>query len=252
MDKVEIPTGDGVCPSYLFQPAGGGPWPAVLMYMDGVGIRPMMLALGEQLATHGYCVLLPDLFYRAGPYEPMNAREVFSDPEKIKALRQRFGAHASPHQIMADTRAFLDYLAAQPQVKPGGIGTTGYCMGGRMSFLAAATYPDRVVAAACYHPGGLVNDQPDSPHLLAAQIRAKIYIAAASDDPSFPDEAKAKVAQALAAAGVDHTLETYPAKHGWVLADTPVYDAAATERHWQTMTALFAATLKTKGTGSLP
>jgi carboxymethylenebutenolidase len=243
MGKVEITTRDGVCPSYVFEPAGVGPWPAVLMYMDGVGIRPAMLAVGEQLATHGYYVLLPDLYYRAGPYEPMNAGEVFSDPEKIKALRQRFGAHASSLQIMTDTRAFLDYLAVQPQVRPGGIGTAGYCMGGRMSFLAAATYPDRVVAAACYHPGGLVTDQPDSPHLLAAQIRAKIYIGAASDDPSFPDEAKVKVAQALAAGGVDHTLETYPAKHGWVLADTPVHDAAATERHWQTMTALFAATL---------
>ena len=81
-------------------------------------------------------------------------------------MRQRFGAHASPPQIMADTEAFLDYLAYQPQVKPGGIGTTGYCMGGRMSFLAAAAYPGRVVAAACYHPGALVNDQSDSPSLV--------------------------------------------------------------------------------------
>ena len=96
MTKVEIETRDGVCPSYVFQPEGGGPFPAVLVFMDGLGIRPAMLEVGERLATHGYFVLLPDLFYRSGPYEPMDPHTTFSDPEKRKVLMEKFFAPATP------------------------------------------------------------------------------------------------------------------------------------------------------------
>ncbi len=247
MTKIEIETKDGRCPSYVYRPSGDtaapGPWPAVLVFMDGLAIRPALLELGERLSTHGYFVLLPDLFYRAGPYEPMDPHAVFSDPEKLKLVREKFIAVATPANIMSDTRAFLDYLAAQPDVKPGGIGTTGYCMGGLMSLTAAGTYPDRIVATASYHGGRLATDAPDSPHLLASKIRSRVYIAGAIEDASFPDEMKARLEDALTKAGVEHQIETYPAKHGWVFRDTPVYDAAASERHWQTMLALFDATL---------
>src|SRR5579864_8759052 len=117
MRRVEITTNDGMCPSYAYRPAGSGRWPAVLVFMDGLGIRPAMLEVGERLATHGYFVLLPDLFYRAGPYEPMDPRIVFGDPEQRKILREKFFAHASQAKIMSDTGAFLDWLAAQPDVK---------------------------------------------------------------------------------------------------------------------------------------
>jgi carboxymethylenebutenolidase len=243
MSKVEITTKDGTCPSYVSRPMGSGPWPAVLVFMDGLGIRPAVLEIGERLATSGYFVLLPDLFYRSGPYEPMNPQAVFADPEKRKVLLEKFFAPATPANIMSDTGAFLDYLAAQQDVKPGGIGTTGYCMGGLMSLTAAATYSDRIVAAASYHGGRLASDAPDSPHLLAPKIKARVYVAGAIEDPSFPDEMKARLEAALTKAGVDHTIETYQAKHGWVFRDTPVYDAAAAERHWQTMLALFDAKL---------
>ncbi len=246
MAKIEIKTSDGTCPSYVFRPTGAGPWPAVLVFMDGLGIRPAMLEVGERLATHGYFVLLPDLFYRAGPYEPMDARTVFSDPEKRKVLMEKFFANASQAGIMRDTPAFLDYLAAQPDVtlKAGGVGTTGYCMGGLMSLAAAGTYPDRIVAAASYHGGRLASDAPDSPHLLAPKMKARVYVAGAIEDPSFPDAMKARLEEALTKAGVDHKMETYPAKHGWVLRDTPVYDAAAAERHWESLVALLDSTLK--------
>jgi carboxymethylenebutenolidase len=98
--------------------------------MDGLGIRPAMLEVGERLATHGYFVLLPDLFYRSGPYEPMNPHTVFSDPEQRKILMEKFFAHATPANIMSDTRAFLDYLAGETDVKPGGIGTLDVVDGG--------------------------------------------------------------------------------------------------------------------------
>jgi carboxymethylenebutenolidase len=145
---------------------------------------------------------------------------------------------------MSDTGAMLDYLASQPDVKPGGIGVTGYCMGGLMAMTAAGTFPDRVAAAASYHGGRLATDKPDSPHLLAPKMKGRVYVAGAIEDPSFPDDMKARLEDALGKAGVDHVVETYPAKHGWVFRDTPSYDAPACERHWQSLLALFAAKLK--------
>jgi carboxymethylenebutenolidase len=244
MNKIAIKTRDGSCPSYVYQPAAGGPWPAVLVFMDGLGIRPAMLELGERLATYGYYVLLPDLFYRSGPYEPMDPHTVFTDPEKRKVLMEKYFALATQANIMSDTNAFLDYLAARPTVSSGGIGTTGYCMGGLMSLTAAGTYPERIVATASYHGGRLATDSPDSPHLLAPAIRSRVYVAGAIEDSSFPDDMKARLEAALTQAGVDHRIETYAAKHGWVFRDTPVYDAAAAERHWQSLTALLDGTLK--------
>ena len=245
--KLEIKTPDGSCPSYVFRPRGEGPWPAAIVYMDGVGIRPAMLAVGERLASYGYFVLLPDLFYRAGPYAPMDPKEIFSDPEKLKALREKFFPHMSPAKVMSDTRAFLDYLTAQPDAKPGGIGTTGYCMGGLMSLTAAGTFPERVVAAASFHGARLATDAPDSPHWLAPKIKARVYVAGAIEDQTFPDEQKVRLQAALSDAGVENTVETYPARHGWVLSDVPTYDESAAERHWSALVSLFDAQLKAAG-----
>jgi carboxymethylenebutenolidase len=220
MNALQIVTRDGKCPASLFRPFGNGPFPAVLVFMDGLGIRPAMLEVGERLALHGYLVLLPDLFYRSGPYEPMDPHSVFSDPQERKILMEKFIAPATQANIMSDTAAFLDCLAAQPDALPGGIGTTGYCMGGRMSLTAAGTYPDRIVATASYHGGGLASDAPDSPHLLAPKIKSRVYVAGAIEDAAFTDAMKQRLEQALTHAGVDYTIETYPAKHGWVFRDT--------------------------------
>ncbi len=244
MSKIDVKTSDGVCPAHVYRPGGSGPWPAILVYMDGLGIRPAMLELGERLATYGYFVLLPDLYYRAGPYEPMNPHAIFSDPEERKVLMEKFFPRATQPLIMSDTHAFIDFIAAQPDVKPGPIGTTGYCMGGLMSLTAAGTYPDRIAAAASYHGGRLATDSPESPHLLAPRMKSRVYIGGAIEDASFPDEMKQRLEEALARAGVDHQIETYQARHGWVFRDTPVFDADAAERHWRTMTALFAQTLQ--------
>src|SRR5579863_2481107 len=244
MTRIEIKTRDGVCPSYEYRPSGAGQWPAVLVFMDGLAIRPAMLEIGEGLARHGYYTLLPDLFYRSGPYAPMDPHAIFSDPEERKTLMEKFFSLATPANIMSDTQSFLEHIEAQKEVLRGGIGITGYCMGGRMSLIAAGTYPERIRAAASYHGGRLAADTPDSPHRLAARMRAKVYVAGAIEDETFPDAMKQRLEEALTQAGVDHRIETYPARHGWVFRDTPVYDAAASERHWQTMLALFDSTLK--------
>jgi carboxymethylenebutenolidase len=173
----------------------------------------------------------------------MDPRELRSNPEK-RAAQQKMRALATSANVMSDTAAFIDYLAAQPDVLRGGIGTTGYCMGGFFSLSAAGTYPGSIVAAASYHGGRLASDEPDSPHLLAPKMRARVYVAGAMEDDSFPDDMKARLEEALTKAGVDHKIETYPARHGWVFRDTLVYDAAASERHWKSMVELFDATLK--------
>ena len=238
MSELEITTRDGRCPGYVWRPSGHGPWPAVLVYMDGIGIRPAMLEVGERLATHGYFVLLPDLFYRSGRYAPMNAKTVFTDPAERKVLMEKYLSLVTPANVMADSEAFLAWLASQSDVRRGPIGTTGYCRGGLMSLTAAGTYPDRVAVAASYHGGNLATDAPDSPHRLAPRMRARVYVAGAIEDASFTDEMKARLEQALTDAGVDHLIESYPAKHGFVLRDTSSYDPGAAERHWETLLAL--------------
>jgi carboxymethylenebutenolidase len=232
--RIEITTDDGVCPTYVFGDAAA---PNVLMYMDGIGMRPALHAIAERIAGAGFWVMLPDLFYRIGPYTAPEPAKLFGDPEVRAAWMQRLRATMNTASTMRDTRAFLAHMPAAK------VGTTGYCMGGRFSLTAAGTYPDRIVAAAAYHPGNLANDAPDSPHLLASHIKARVYVAAASDDPSFPDEQIQRLATALGAAHVDHAIETYPAKHGWVPSDTPVHDAAQADRHYQTLTQLLRGAL---------
>jgi carboxymethylenebutenolidase len=240
---IEIETADGRCPTRVSRPEGAGPWPAVLMYMDGLGMRPALHAMADRLAAAGYYVLLPDLFHRAGAYVPPDPKQLFADPAVRAEWGKRIGALVNVESIMRDTRAFLAYLAAQPDVRQPTIGVTGYCMGGRLALTAAGTFPDRIAAAAAYHPGGVATDAPDSPHLLAGAIKARVYVAGASEDSNFPDDQKQRLENALTAAGVDHVIETYPARHGWVPSDTPVHDPAAAERHWQTLLDLLAQTI---------
>ena len=243
-ETIEIKTEDGTCPAHVFRPDVTGPWPAVLLYMDGIGMRPALYPLGERLAKGGYYVLMPDMFYRAGAYTAPEPAKLFSDEAIRKAHFAKFTVPDFMARAMRDTRAFLAHFDDEPAVRAERIGIVGYCMGGRLGLGAAGTFGDRIAAVAAIHPGHLaIETAPDSPHLLASAMRAKIYVAAASDDASFPDEQKQRLADALTAAGVDHTIETYPAKHGWVPTDTPVHDEACTERHWRAVFELFGKTL---------
>ncbi|MFT3775195.1 MAG: dienelactone hydrolase family protein [Minicystis sp.] len=242
---VTIDTRDGRCEASVFTPDnGGGPWPAVLVYMDGLGIRPALFELGERIAARGYLVLLPDLFYRVGPYTSPDPVKLFGDPAFRAEWGAKFIATANQANAMSDTRALLDFLAARADVKQPKIGTTGYCMGGGLSLAAAGHFPDRVAAAASFHGGRLATDAPESPHLLAPRMKARVYVAGAIEDPSFDDAMKKRLEDALAAAGVDHTVVTYEgARHGWVPSDTPVHNPAAAERHYEALFALFESTL---------
>ncbi len=241
--QVEIKTADGVCPTSVFQPAESGRWPGVILYMDGPGIRPALFEMGERLAAAGYVVLLPDLFYRAGPYSPVNPKELFSDPDK-RAAHGKYFTSTSNTKAAADTQAFLDYFDVSPNVAGTRVGVTGYCMGGGIALTAAATYPDRIVAAASFHGGRLATDSRESPHLLAARINASVLVAGAENDQGFPPEQAQRLRDALDAADVEHRVEIWEGViHGWTMKDVPVYNEAAAERHWQELLALFEATL---------
>ena len=241
-EKIEIATEDGTCDAHVFTPSGAGPHPGVLFYMDGIGVRPALFEMAERLATAGYYVLLPNLFYRAGgEYKAPDAATLFSDMELRAHWMKTYFATATPANIMRDTSAFLAHLAERA---PGKVGTTGYCLGGRMSLIAAGTFPDRIAAAASFHPAGLVTDAPDSAHLLAPKIRAEVYVGGAMEDTGFTDANREALDRALAAAGVEHTVVKYPAKHGWVPRDTPVHDPVQAEQHWTALLALFERTLR--------
>ncbi|MDI3285890.1 alpha/beta fold hydrolase [Polyangium sp. 15x6] len=233
--RITIQTEDGVAPAFVF---GAKAAPRVLLLIDGIGMRAAMHALAERLSSEGFHVLMPDLFHRLGAYTAPDPRVLFSDPEVRAAWFARLKG-TTADVLLRDIGAYLEHLG------PAEVGVTGYCMGGRLALSAAATYPDRIAAAAAYHPGGLVTDAADSPHLTYDRIKAGVYIGAATDDPGFTDAQQKAVADLLAGAGVCHTIDVYPARHGWVPADTPVHDEACAARHWETLIALFRRALST-------
>ena len=242
-EQVSIRTRDGDCPAHVFTPAGEGPWPAVIFYMDGLGIRPTLFDMGQRLADGGYVVLLPDLFYRAGHYDPLEPKKVFATGDVRKAIAHLFESTDNA-RAAEDTEAFLTYLDSRTNVAGKKVGTAGYCMGGAISLTVAGTYPDRIAAAASFHGGNLATDGQLSPHRLASAMKGRIYVAGADQDNSYPLEMAERLDKALSEAGVDHLCEIYPgALHGWTMADFPVYDEAAAERHWRALLALLGEVL---------
>ncbi|MBS4729943.1 dienelactone hydrolase family protein [Mycobacterium sp. SM1] len=240
-----IGTADGVCTVQLFTPDDpdpGGPWPGVVMYPDAGGVRDTFFQMAAKLAGFGYAVLLPDIYYRHGAWAPFDMRTVFGNPGERQRLMSMI-ASVTPDMMASDAAAFFDYLAARPEVTGERFGTTGYCMGGRTSLVVAGRVPERVAAAASFHGGGLATDKPDSPHLLADRIRAAVYVAAATNDGSFTPEQAEQLDKALTAAGVPHTIETYPAAHGFAVPDNAPYDPAAAERHWAATRQFFGSAL---------
>ena len=236
-EQVLIRTRDGQCPSHIMFPAGAGSWPAVIFYMDAGGIRPAVLDMAQRLAGAGYVVLVPDLFYRYGPYGPFVPREVFAGD--FRAILGPLMATTGNDKAADDTEALLAYLDTRNDVAGRKVGAVGFCMGGGMAISAAGTYPDRFAAVASFHGGNLATDAPTSPHLFAPELQAEIYVAAAENDRSYTPEMAERLEKALVQAGVRYSTDTYPAAHGWMMPDFPVYDHAAAERGWVEMLALF-------------
>ncbi|WP_137147875.1 dienelactone hydrolase family protein [Mycolicibacterium sp. CR10] len=237
-----VRTADGACPVTLHTPDGDGPWPGIIMYPDAGGARPTFRAMADRLAGYGYAVLVPDVYYRDGDWAPFSMATVFEDEGERNRLFSMI-SKVTPEIMATDATAFFDYLATRPEVGGESFGTTGYCMGGRTSLVVAGRVPERVAAAMSFHGGGLAGDDPGSPHLLAERMQAAVYVGAAQNDRSFTTEDGETLDKALTAAGVEHTIEFYPAFHGFAVPDNGPYDEPSARRHWETMQSFFGAHL---------
>jgi carboxymethylenebutenolidase len=239
---IQIETPDGVAETTLVMPLGATPNAGVILYMDAFGVRPAMEEIAERIAADGYAVLVPDLFYRGGRFGPFDAKTAFKEEATGKFIRAAMGANTQA-MTQADTAFFIEALTTRGVTGP--IGTTGYCMGGGRAINAAAAHPERIVAAASFHGGNLANDAPDSPQKNAAKIKARVYVATAGVDGSFPPEQSAKLAEAFRVAEVDHVIENYVGMaHGWCVSDHTVFDEKGCERHFSRLKTLFAEMLQ--------
>ena len=250
--RIQIATPDGPCTTELvtpLTPQRSGPWPAVIVFFDAGGLRPAQTRIAERIADDGYVVLQPDLFHRSppisallgGPVTLSAMVKVFQDAELRSKFMADYYLPALAYENLTKTiGAVLEHIKGRGDVK-GHVGTTGYCMGGNASVRTATVFGDRIAATAAFHPGGLVTDQPESPHLRAKSIKSRVYLAPATGD--LPPEAEAKLRSGLDAGHVRYDIEQYEAKHGYAVDDSDVYDRAAAERHYSALSKLYREAL---------
>jgi len=243
--KLDVTTADGTMDVYLHAPAGSGPFPTVIIYPDAFGIRASMQDVGERLAKEGYLAVVVNTLYRSGDFAPFNPKTAFNDPPERQRLMGYMGK-ADGASIMKDAQSLLDALKKEPRAKSDHVAFMGYCMGGRLAFIAASTFGDRVALSAAFHPGRIVTDQPDSPHLNVSNVKGRVYLGVADNDQSFTPEAQATLKKVLDDSKVHYELEVYTDKlHGYAVTDSHVYDQAANERHWKKLLELLKETLHT-------
>ncbi|HTD42606.1 MAG TPA: dienelactone hydrolase family protein [Bryobacteraceae bacterium] len=247
---VEVKTPDGTCDAAFIHPKTGS-HPGVLIWPDAFGLRPSMREMAKRIAAEGYSVLVPNPFYRVtkAPFTDASNFNFATDMGKIQPLMASVNAPGNPEK---DAIAYVAFLDAQKQVnKSKKIGTQGYCMGGPLVVRTAAALPNRVGAGGSFHGGGLVTDKPDSPHLLASKIKARMYFGIASNDDMRQPDAKDKLKETFAAAKVPTEIEVYSgAQHGWCVSDMPkqnngepIYSKTDAERAWAKLVALYKAGL---------
>ncbi len=225
--EVTLTTANGEMTTFVFHPEHDGPHPVVLYLMDAPSIRPALKDMASRLATAGYYVLLPYLFYRGGPF-----REFGQSDEDMHARGELMGT-ITPTNIVGDAEALLAFADADPAARPGTVGVVGFCMSGGLALSLARALPERVAAAASIHGAWLVRDTPDSPHLGLDTVQAEVYFAWVDPDPTAPAEHIPTMRAALDAAGVRHTIDVITdAVHGFAPAGER-YDRYASELHWE-------------------
>jgi carboxymethylenebutenolidase len=237
----DIPTADGAMNSFVVHPEEGGPHPVVLFYMDAPGKREELHDMARRLASVGYYVVLPNLYYRRTREFELKERT----PEAMKPMFELMDSLSNAITVR-DTAALLQFVDAQPAADARHIGAVGYCMSGPFVFAAAAAFPERIAAIASVHGARMVTDRDDSPHFMAPRIRCETYVACAETDIWAPPEAVATLQAALEAAGTPHRVEWYPgAQHGFVFPKRAgIYHQPSAERHWERLFALFDRTLR--------
>ena len=237
---IDIPTADGAMNSFVVHPDEGGPFPAVLFYMDAPGKREELHDMARRLAAVGYCVVLPNLYYR-------RSRDFRLLERTEAALAVMFGhmATLNASTTACDTQALLSYVQTLPAADATRIGAVGYCMSGPFVMWAAAAFPDQLRCIASIHGANMATDAPDSPHRIAARVRCESYFACAEIDKWAPPAEIQALQAALVAAGTPHRIEWYPAvEHGFVFPQRAgIYNQPAAERHWERLYSLFARNL---------
>ncbi|RLK61843.1 dienelactone hydrolase family protein [Actinokineospora cianjurensis] len=230
---VRIPTADGEADAFVAVPEGPGRHPGVLLYTDAFGVRPVLEDRARELAGHGYCVLVPNIYYRTGPAPVVELPEHIGEDVRssiIAGVMPLIEAH-TPARVLRDADAYLGFLGALPEVGTGPVGVIGYCVGAALAMRTAAARPGLVGAVAGFHPGFLVTDAPDSPHRLLRDLTAQVHLGLAEND--MTPETIAELDQALDATGVGYSTEVYPGTvHGYTMSDTDAFDPAGLRRHW--------------------
>jgi carboxymethylenebutenolidase len=238
---IDIPTADGAMNTFVVHPEENGPHPVVLFYMDAPGKREELHDMARRIATTGYFVVLPNLYYRRTRAFELLERT----PEAMGPMFEHMNS-LSNAMLVSDTQAMLQYVDARPAADARRIGAVGYCMSGPFVFAAAAAYPDRIQAIAAIHGANMVTERDDSPHRMAARIKAETYVACAEIDKWAPPDQVQVLEDAMKAGGMKYRLEWYPkAEHGFVFPRRAgIYNRDAAERHWERLLALFERNLK--------
>src|SRR5436190_7208147 len=240
---VMVPTPDGSADAVLFHPARSGSWPAVLMWPDILGLRPVFRDMGRRLAAEGYTVLVPNPFYRTKRAPIVTGAFDFNDPTQVQPLL-RLKATLTDDRVDKDAAAFISFLDQQRQTnRRKAAGVQGYCFSGPFAFHTGAVRADRIRAVATFHGGGLVTKEPNSPHLLIPKTKASFVVAIARNDDQKQPEAKDVLKSAFAAAKRPAVVEVYPADHGWCVPGSQPYDQASAERAWAELLRLYRANL---------
>ncbi len=243
-NQVEIRTPDGTADAVLYHPGAQRQHPGVIHLTDIFGIRPAQSEMAKRLAAEGYAVLMPNIFYRTSHSPLFDFKPNFGDERTRKRLSELTGP-LTPDALEHDASAYVDFLAKQDGVFPGGIGVVGYCFSGGIAVRTAAARPDKIVAAASFHGGSLWTDQPTSPHLLLPKVTAQLYFGHAIEDRGMPEESIRKLEQALEAWGGKYESETYDgAHHGWTTPDSAAYNQPQADRAFQKLTELLRASLR--------
>jgi carboxymethylenebutenolidase len=240
---VTVKTADGSADAALFYPTGKGKWPAVLMWPDILGLRPVFREMGKRLAAQGYVVLVPNPYYRAKKAPIVEGAFDFGSKDDMAKLMVFKNGLTDP-MVDRDSAAYVTFLDAQPQTdRKRKAGVQGYCMSGPISFRTAAARPDRIGAVATFHPGALVTDQPSSPHLLIPKSRAAYLVIIARNDADKMPKEKPDLDAAFAKAKKSAKVEISSANHGWTVAGSQTYDAKEAERAWAELLPFYRAHL---------
>lgn len=240
---VMVPTPDGKADAVLFHPAGAGSWPAVLLWPDILGLRPVFREMGRRLAASGYTVLVPNPFYRTKRAPIVTGPFDFNDKAAVAPLLE-LKATLTDARVDSDATAFIAFLDKQKQTnRRKGAGVQGYCFSGPFAFQTAAVRSDRIRAVGSFHGGGLVTKEPSSPHLLIPKTKARFVVAIAQNDDQKQPEAKDVLKKAFAEAKRPAVVEVYPAEHGWCVPGSQAYNAPAAERAWAELLRLYRSSL---------